>query len=181
MTTNTTSPSTARRSRTLAVVALGGLAALTLSACGGLSESLEERNNGHTKTYAFDTGKAGKADEVVPTWVPDDAATVQGIFRTTGMERLLTYRGSLDGLPADCTTVSAENPLTPQPEREGFTAEDYRTDATLLAAWWPDGQEKASTVMCGKWWISADGEDVYAFTPELTKVEIEKQPTPAGK
>ncbi|MFJ2300352.1 hypothetical protein [Oerskovia paurometabola] len=137
MTTNTTSPSLARRSRTLAVVALGGLAALALSACGGLSESLSERNDGHTKTYAFDTGKEGKADEVVPAWVPDDAATVQGIFRTTGTERLLTYRGSLDGLPADCTTVSAENPLTPQPEREGFT-------------------------------------------PELTRVEIEEQPTPAA-
>ncbi|MFF2623221.1 hypothetical protein [Oerskovia jenensis] len=178
MITNTTSPSIARRSRTLAVVALGGLAALTLSACGGISESLSERNDGHTKTYAFDTGKEGKAEEVVPTWVPDDAAKVQGIFRTTGTERLLTFQGSLDGLPADCTTVSAENPLVPQPERKGFTAEDYRTDATLLATWWPAGQETSSTVMCGKWWISADGEDVYAFTPELTRVEIEKQPTP---
>jgi hypothetical protein len=170
-----------RRSRTFAVVALGGVAALALSACGDIAESLEERSNGHTKTFAFDTGKEGKADEVLPTWVPDDAATVQGIFRTTGTERLITFQGTLEGLPADCAPVSAENPLVPHPEREGFTAEDYRTQATLLASWWPDGQEQRSTVMCGKWWIAADGHDVFAFTPELTRVEIEKQPKPRAE
>ncbi|MFD6091352.1 hypothetical protein ACFWGN_04430 [Oerskovia sp. NPDC060338] len=180
MTTNTTSPSMSRRPRTLLVVALGGLAALTLSACGSIAEGLEERDAGHTKTFAFETGKEGKDEKVVPTWVPDDAAKVRGIFRTTGDERLVTFQGSLDGLPADCTAVSADDPLVARPERGDLVADDYRTDSTLLASWWPEGQEARSTVICGKWWISAEGEDVYAFTPEMTRVEIEKQPTPAG-
>ena len=178
MTTNTTSPSMSRRPRTLLVVALGGLAALTLSACGSIAEGLEERDAGHTKTFAFETGKEGKDEKVVPTWVPDDAAKVRGIFRTTGDERLVTFQGSLDGLPADCTAV-VRRPGVLCLEADQV-ADDYRTDSTLRASWWPAGQEATSTVMCGKWWISAEGEDVYAFTPEMTRVEIEKQPTPAG-
>jgi hypothetical protein len=49
---------------------------------------------------------------------------------------------------------------------------DFRTVSTLRADWWPVEVEQDATVMCGRWWVTADGDSLYAFTPERRTVPV---------
>jgi hypothetical protein len=175
----TTTPRGTTERRVLGALTLAAGAALLLSACGSIGEAVAENRAGHTKTYEFATGEAGKAEGVLPDWVPDSATDVREVVRTTGDERILSMTADLGALPASCTAVSSEHPLEPRPERGDLTADDYRTAATLEASWWESGTEQGATAMCGKWWVGAQDGRLYGFAPELTVVEIEDQPDPA--
>jgi chitodextrinase len=166
------------RYRGLGVLALAAGVVVSVTACGSLAASLAERSDGHTKAFEYATGAQGKADDALPSWVPDDAADVRGVFRTTGDEAILTMTADEADLPA-CDAVTATAPLAPRPERGDLRPEDYRTDSTLKASWWTAGQEGEATRMCGAWWVGAQDGEIFAFTPELTAVEIEDQPDPA--
>ena len=168
-----------RRYRGLGVLALAAGVAVTATACAGITEALDERQAGHTKAFAYDSGKGGKDAEVLPGWVPDRAADVRGVFRTTGDEVILTMDADVTQLPADCRPVDADHPLAAEPTREGTEPEDYRTDATLKASWWTAGQEQDATLVCDGWWVGQADGALFAFTPELTAVKIEDQPDPA--
>ncbi|WP_353709376.1 hypothetical protein ABRQ22_09775 [Cellulosimicrobium sp. ES-005] len=172
----TTTPRGTTERRLLGALTLAAGAALLLSACGSIGEAVAENRAGHTKTYEFATGEAGKADGVLPDWVPDSATDVREVVRTTGDERILSMTADLGALPASCTAVSSEHPLEPRPERGDLTADDYRTAATLEAAWWEAGTEQGATAMCGKWWVGAQDGRLYGFAPELKVVTIEEQP-----
>ncbi|MFF2452480.1 hypothetical protein [Isoptericola sp. NPDC058082] len=173
----TTSP--VRRYRGVGVLALASVVAVTTTACGAITEALSERGSGHTKAFAYDSGADGKADEGLPSWVPDDASDVQGVFRTTGDEVILTMDADVTSLPSDCTSVDADHPLVAKPARGTLTADDYRTGSTLEADWWATGQEQDATLQCGGWWVGTQDGDLFAFTPELKAVQIEDQPDPA--
>lgn len=170
---------TFRVRRRIAAASLGLGLTVTLTACGSFQEGLSERAAGHTKTYSFDTGKQGKADKVLPDWVPDDATEVQEVIRTTGSERILTMRSSVDALPDTCEVVDADTPLEPRPEYTTEASKDFRSDSTLKATWWSKGQEAQSTHMCGAWWVGEKDGSLFAFKPERVNTEIEEQPDPS--
>ncbi|NED94795.1 hypothetical protein G1H11_05670 [Phytoactinopolyspora alkaliphila] len=176
-TTHTTLPAPSdnnRRQRTrILSLMLAALTVLAVSACGAISESLRRGDNGDVKTFEFTRGADGKADDVIPDWVPDDATHVRYVMRTTGDERLLVMRATADALPDSCEEVSADE-LRPRPVRAGEEPDDYRTDATLTAQWWDEGREHKSTITCGPWWISPVGDSLFAFRPELKSVQIEE-------
>lgn len=132
---------------TAAVIA-AATATVALSGCG-LKEGLTEKANGHVKTVGYATGAEGKRDKDarLPEWVPDGAASVTEVIRTTGSERLLKFTGGT--LPAVCVP--------------GAAAEQQ---ATLAAEWWPPGQERRTDKVCGEWHVLVQGADVYAFKPE---------------
>ncbi|MCR1981881.1 hypothetical protein NSA53_06435 [Cellulosimicrobium cellulans] len=175
----TTTPRGTAERRMLGALTVAAGAALLLSACGSIGEAVAENRAGHTTTYEFATGKAGKAEAVLPDWVPDSATDVREVVRTTGDERILTMTADPGALPASCTPVSADHPLEPRPEHGELDAIDYRTAATLEASWWEEGTEQSATVMCGKWWVGSHDGALFGFTPELKVVEVEDQPDPA--
>jgi hypothetical protein len=165
-----TPPGTPER-RLLGALALAAAAALTLSACAGIT-GLGDRASRDQATATYETGASGKSHDRLPAWVPDDATAVRQSSRPGGDEQILTMRAAATDLPATCTAVSAENPLAPHPE-DGSAASDYRTVSTLRADWWPVEVEQGATVMCGRWWITT-GDDglLYAFTPERRTVPV---------
>ncbi|CAM3443746.1 hypothetical protein [Isoptericola cucumis] len=165
--------------RLLGILAVAAGVVVTTTACAGLTESLAERADGHTKTFEYSSGAAGKDAEVLPAWAPDDATDVRGVFRTTGDEVILSMSADLDDLPAGCEAVSAKNPLAARPDRGTLEPEDYRDASTLEAGWWTAGQEQSATLMCGRWWVGEQDGTVFAFTPELKQVEVEEQPDAA--
>ncbi|MFC8599548.1 hypothetical protein [Isoptericola sp. NPDC057191] len=170
--------SSARRYRGVGALAVAAVVAVTTSACGAITEALQDRNAGHTKEFSYDSGASGKAADVLPAWVPDDASDVRGVFRTTGDEVILTMDADLADLPAACSAVDADHPLVAVPARDGLTVEDYRVDSTLRATWWTTGQEQEATRLCDAWWVGAQDGALFAFTPELKAVKIEDQPDP---
>lgn len=113
--------------------------------------------------WEFDTGSEGKSAQVLPDWVPDDAAAVRMVARADGEERILTMRTSPDRLPASCTPA---NPA------DATDSSDYRRVSTLSADWWSTEQEQAATIMCGSWWVVVEGDSLYAFTPERRTVAV---------
>ncbi|MEL7978049.1 hypothetical protein AAG589_19440 [Isoptericola sp. F-RaC21] len=173
----TTSP--VRRYRGVGVLALASVVAVTTTACGAISEALQDRSSGHTKAFTYDSGADGKADEGLPSWVSDDASDVRGVFRTTGDEVILTMDADVASLPSDCTSVDADHPLVAEPARGTLTADDYRTGSTLKASWWTAGQEQDATLQCDGWWVGTKDGALFAFTPELKAVKIEDQLDPA--
>ncbi|MFE6968023.1 hypothetical protein [Isoptericola sp. NPDC057653] len=176
---STVTTSASRRYRGVGVLALASVVAVTTTACGAITEALQDRSSGHTRAFSYDSGASGKAADVLPSWVPDGAADVRGVFRTTGDEVILTMDAALADLPAECAAVDADHPLVAKPARDGLTVDDYRVDATLKAAWWPSGQELDSTRVCGGWWVGAQDGALFAFTPELKAVKVEEQPDPS--
>ncbi|MEU3626629.1 hypothetical protein BS329_19580 [Amycolatopsis coloradensis] len=123
-------------------------ATFALTGCG-LKEGLTERANGHVKTVGYSTGVEGKRDKDarVPDWVPDRAVSITEVIRTTGSERLLRFTGGT--LPAECVPGPAATRA-----------------ATLVAQWWPRGQEGRTDKVCGEWHVLVQDDAVYAFKPE---------------
>ncbi|WP_414941452.1 hypothetical protein [Amycolatopsis sp. cmx-11-51] len=123
-------------------------ATFALTGCG-LKEGLTEKANGHVKTVGYPTGAEGKRheDARLPEWVPDKAASVTEVIRTTGSERILRFTGG--ALPAECVPGPAAT-----------------RSATLVAQWWPKGQESRTDKVCGEWHVLVQGGDVFAFKPE---------------
>jgi hypothetical protein len=81
-------------------------------------------------------------------------------------------RADLTDLPATCTAVTAENPRAPHPEDPAVDPTDFRTVSTLRADWWPVEVEQDATVMCGRWWVTAEDGALYPFTPERRTVPV---------
>lgn len=176
---STVTTSSMQRYRGVGVLAVVAAVAVTTSACGAIKEAMNERHAGHTKAFTYDTGADGKADEGLPTWVPDEATDIRGVFRTTGDEMILTMDVDQGALPDTCTPVDDAHPLVAQPDRGDLTADDYRTDATLQASWWTPGQEQDATLLCDGWWVGTRDGALFAFTPELKAIKIEDQPDAA--
>ncbi len=123
-------------------------AAVALTGCG-LKEALAEKANGHVRTVGYTTGAEGKRDQEIrlPDWVPDQARSVTEVVRTTGSERILRFTGV--NLPATCVPGAAAT-----------------QSATLVADWWPQGQESRTDEVCGEWHVLVRDGAVYAFKPE---------------
>lgn len=169
----TTTPTGTPERRLLGVLALAAAVTLSVSACSGIAGAFGDRaGGGDDRTAAFDSGAAGKRAHGLPDWVPDHAEGVRTLSRPGGDEQILTMRAALTDLPATCTAVSADNPLTPHPEDPAAVPSDFRTVSTLRADWWPVEVEQDATVMCGRWWVTADGDSLYAFTPERRTVPV---------
>jgi hypothetical protein len=169
----TTTPQGTPERRMLGVLALAAAVTLSLTACSGIAGALGDRaGGGDDRTAAFDSGAAGKRAHGLPDWVPDDAEGVRALARPGGDEQILTMRADLTDLPATCTAVTAENPRAPHPEDPAVDPTDFRTVSTLRADWWPVEVEQDATVMCGRWWVTAEDGALYAFTPERRTVPV---------
>jgi hypothetical protein len=157
------------------VVAMTAIAAIGLgvSACGAGGPSAGTFD----KTDDFSWKTTVDAKNVAPDWIPATAGDIKERARTTGNERILAYRGTITELPSTCTSLPLGTDLVPRPDNDRNRPGDFKITATLTADWWPAGQEGKTTAMCGKWWVSSDGERVYAFTPEL-KVIAERLSQP---
>ncbi|WGW11741.1 hypothetical protein LWF01_16845 [Saxibacter everestensis] len=149
---------------TLIIAAAGA----SLTGCD-VADSLQERGNGHTKSYEFETGAEGKQAKALPAWVPDDAKQIKQVKRTTGNERIIVLTGDPKALPESCTELAKDD----APKQ----VDDSLDHATLKADWWEPGTETKATVACDDWSIAIDGDTIRAFVPELNVVEIEDQPT----
>lgn len=144
--------SMSRAARGTGVAVAGVMTVVALAGCGGLSEAVTEHGNGHVKMVTYASGKEGKdnKDAQLPDWVPDQAKSVTEVIRTTGSERVLRFTS------ADAGSLTACEP--------GAAA---TTAATLIADWWPRGQESKTDQICdGDWHVYVDGDTVYAFKPE---------------
>lgn len=157
----------------LSLTAISGLAMTGCSALGF------ESNYDKQVSYEFDSGFEGKDQKVLPEWLPSEAINVKEIVRTTGNERIL--RAELAGaLPPGCVAIAETGKPTPaelsaglERQQETSTAQEikeqldsqYQTPL-LSAQWWPTSQEKQTTHLCGKWWVSQDGDTLSAFVPE---------------
>lgn len=141
--------------------ALLGTAAVIVAAMSGCSAVSGVLNRGSASAWEFDTGSEGKSAQVLPDWVPDDAAAVRMVARAGGEEHILTMRTSPDRLPDSCTSADPT---------KATDSSDYRRVSTLSADWWSTEQEQAATIMCGSWWVAVEGDSLYAFTPERRTV-----------
>lgn len=140
-----------RTARSAAALVIGVTAAIALAGCG-LTESLNEKSNGHVKTVDYATGAAGKRDQNarLPSWMPDQARSVSETIRTTGSERILRF--TLD----DPKVLTACRPAVAS-----------RKPATLTASWWPSGQASKTDTLCDTdWYVLTEGTTVYAYRPE---------------
>ena len=133
-----------------------GVAAVALAGCGSagsLSQSVQQKLNGHVETVDYATGAIGKSNQNarLPSWVPDQPSSVSEAIRTTGSERILRFTLS------DPKTLTACRP-----------ASASRTKATLTASWWPSGQESKTDQLCGTdWYVVVQATTVYAYRPEI--------------
>ena len=173
---------TTRRTAYRTLVLTGLAAALAgTTACSGVSlPGVGEHDK--TTTYTFDDMLDGDARQVLPSWVPASATAITEIQRTTGDERIFTL--TLDEeLPAQCVAVGTVGEPTEEEIEAGLAAGSDRsaTEISQLAElqhrtplleadWWPAGQEKRTTHLCGKWWVAQEEGTVYAFTPETRVV-----------
>src|SRR5699024_1984472 len=123
------------------------------------------------------TGAEGKADELLASWVPDEATEIEVVQRTTGDERLLTARYDGD-LPSTCIAIAevgapSEQELTESyatdPRMGDLEVDEVETAPLLDAEWWEVGLENNTTHLCGRWWVSQDEGTLYAFAPERTR------------
>lgn len=157
------------RTLTLTAVALGLLA---VSACGDLADSL---SGSDTKPHAVDSGAEGKASGLLAAWVPDDATEIQVLQKTTGSERLLAF--SYDGdLPEECFAIDDDGAPTEEELERSYATDlrtadsevgEWSTDPTMEADWWPAGQHRQTTQLCGRWWVSHSGDTYYGFAAEF--------------
>lgn len=149
------------------------MGALTMTGCG-----IGEDHFDTAESKSADTGAQAVSSGLAPSWLPADAKDVKVQQRTTGDERLLVADGDLE-LPGSCRAVAT----TGKPSKAELAA-SYRGDAKtkgeklsdlttaplLTADWWPQGQEKRTTTLCGRWWVSSSKGKIYAFAPERKAV-----------
>lgn len=151
--------------KTLAIIALAAVTAISLSACSAAAQ-FDKR-----ETKTFSSGATGKAEQALPSWVPDGATDIKLMFRTTGAERILTMKnGTL--LPTTCTAVPAgQKPVSGDDPDNRYPAKELSNGpATLSADWWPNGTEQKAASVCGRWWVTVDGDKTYAYAPEATNI-----------
>lgn len=154
--------------KTLTIVALAAVSAISLSACvPGASSSQYDKS----ETKTFSSGKAGKAEQALPSWVPDEATDVRLLFRTTGAERIVAMKNAAT-LPGTCSAVPAgQKPVSSEdPDSRWPASELSNGPASLSADWWPNGTEQKATSVCGRWWVTVDGDTTYAYAPETTAI-----------
>ncbi|MEZ2371004.1 hypothetical protein [Arthrobacter sp. RCC_34] len=166
--TTSTNPTVSGRARTLTVLGLAGAALLPLSACGitPLADNYDKR-----ESHDWPHGAEATKDGVAPAWIPAGATDVREVIRTTGAERILKYSGDVSGLPAQCKALPSGARPGPQVEAgDSRKADDFISEATLSADWWPAGQERTASHYCGQWWVSAANGTVYAFAPEMRTI-----------
>lgn len=159
--------------RTLALAVTAAAATVALTAC------TDPATPNHIETATAATGITAKADHIAPSWLPDDATDVSVKRRTTGNERILvaSYTGRLDA-PGCFPIAEPGNPNTRELERayaaddltKNASVTDFTTSPSLTANWWPNGQEKKTTMLCHRWWVSVDDGKIYAFSPEMKMI-----------
>ncbi|MFF2042658.1 hypothetical protein ACFVVX_19730 [Kitasatospora sp. NPDC058170] len=113
-----------------------------------VSDWYDER---HQKQATYTTGSEAKANgRSLPTWLPDNAASVRYLMSTTGDDRLL--RATLpDGrLPVGCTTTAPTKGSHPAPVR-------------LKAGWFPEGVTAKASGTCGHYNVTLAGNQLYAW------------------
>ncbi|PWD49668.1 hypothetical protein C8046_02025 [Serinibacter arcticus] len=153
--------------------ALGALvvAASALTGCGWAGDIADGLDPSNSKEHHVESGAEGKETGLLAGWIPDDASDVSVMQRTTGSERLLTFRHS-GRVPAECLPIeSAGSPTTAELEEayatdlrtQEWPVQDWTTVPTLEADWWPAGQETRTTHLCGRWWVSQEAETFYGF------------------
>ncbi|PQZ96421.1 hypothetical protein CQ018_03990 [Arthrobacter sp. MYb227] len=151
------------------------LAVLALTGCGAIDLGPKYDK---TATHEFDSGAAGKQQQVLPRWVPDEATNIKEVIRSTGNERMIRmdYAGAI---PSACKTIEGPGKPTSEEIAAGLKIEGIAVDKDLTeymknqyetpllsADWWPTGQETKTTHLCGKWWISQQDGILNAYTPE---------------
>ncbi|MFB9714536.1 hypothetical protein [Arthrobacter methylotrophus] len=151
--------------RTAAAITLSVGAALLLSAC---NPGVNGNENDKQETKTFATAKDGSG--VLPGWIPEQATDIKEMLRSTGFERIIVMKNVT--LPNSCKTIPAGQKPAPVDDADGkFKAADYNSgEATLKADWWPAGTEQKASSLCGKWWVTVDGESTYAYSPETKAV-----------
>lgn len=153
--------------KTLTITALA-VAALSLSAC---SSGVDGNPNDKRENRSFDSGKAGKADQSLPNWVPDEATGIKQVIRTTAGERIMMLENAKN-LPETCAAVPEGQKPTSGPDSDSNwgASESSNGPATLSADWWPNGIEQKAKNVCGRWWVTIDGDKTYAYAPETTQM-----------
>lgn len=80
-----------------------------------------------------------------------------------------TYAGSV---PEQCLAIETVGEPTTQELEQAYATdartrewgvEEWSTQPTLEADWWPEGQEARTTHLCGRWWVSDDDGTFLAF------------------
>ncbi|AEF38979.1 hypothetical protein [Hoyosella subflava] len=136
-----------RLARIEKAMVLSGIAGVGVFALAGCWAGFERQSK--TTEFTFETGAEGKADKVLPQWVPDDASDIDEVVRTTGNERILRLKASAEELPEWCEP--SEPPVS---------------SASLEASWWPADRESESTLTCNEWFVSEDADYLYGFKEE---------------
>lgn len=169
---------TAYRNLTLAAALVAVLS--TTTACSDVSFSVGDRYD-KTQSYAFDDMLDDDARQILPAWVPSTATDIAEVQRTTGHERIFTL-ALAEPLPSGCVELATPGEPTSDELRAGLTESGWREAEVdgileaqhrtplLEADWWPAGQEKKTTHLCDKWWVSQEDGQVWAFTPETRVV-----------
>lgn len=155
------------------VIAAALLGSVSLTGCGMGGDSMDKKEE---KTSS--TGTEAKSSGLAPSWLPSEASSIKVMQRTTGAERLL-MADMKGALPKQCTAIKTKGAPT-DAELKAAYAQDTRTKdsatsdiatAPLLSAdWWPAGQEKETTALCGRWWVSVKDGHVYAFAAEQQRI-----------
>lgn len=157
------------RSLALSATLLVGVTALS-----GCDASIFGTTYDKQVTRSANTGAEGKAEELLASWVPDEASNIEIAQRTTGDERLLKADYSGD-LPSSCLTIETAGSPTEDELEDAYSTDsrmddlevsEVETTPLLSANWWPEGQEESTTELCGRWWVSQDGDTLYAFAAE---------------
>ncbi|ABY24873.1 lipoprotein, putative [Renibacterium salmoninarum ATCC 33209] len=154
--------------KTITFLALASVTAVSLSAC---TIGANGNENDKRETKSFSTCADGKKQKVLPSWIPDSATDIKEVIRTTGSERIITMKNGTP--PSSCTTIPAgKTALCGDDAESSQKAEDFSADApSLTADWWPVEIEKNATVLCGKWLVTVEGNNTYAFSPEIKAVK----------
>lgn len=152
-----------KRTATVFTLAVG--ATFLLSAC---NTGVNGNENDKQETKTFATAKDGAG--VLPSWIPEQATDIKEVLRTTGSERIIVMKNVM--LPGSCQAIpTGQKPAPADDVESNIKAADYSTgSATLRADWWPAGTEQKANSLCGKWWVTVDGESTYAYSPELKTV-----------
>lgn len=158
------------------------VASLTLTGCGLGGDKMDKSEEKSSSNVA-----EAKSSGLAPNWLPSEATSLKIQQRTTGDERLLVadYRGTL---PQQCTTTRAAGQPSAAELKAAYAQDQKTQDAPvsdftltplLSAKWWPAGQEKQYTALCGRWWVSMKDGKVYGWAAErqtvATKIAEERK------
>ncbi|MDN6300216.1 MAG: hypothetical protein L0J68_08020 [Micrococcaceae bacterium] len=167
--------------RLLGATAGLGVVLCAATGCSDLSSMGGDRYD-KAESYEFTNLQEPSAEQVLPSWVPEQASAIQEEQRTTGHERLIVMDVPDTTLPESCLGLKTPgSPTASEIEgglvREGRSKAEAADDADALhrsplleVDWWPAGQEQETTHLCGKWWVSFDGGHLYAYSPETRVV-----------